>query len=154
MSFPPFILPSFHRALATAVQPVVDPCNIALYLPSHKLYLHSTSHASCNKAIYCRRSCIYCVSIWAISTHQHGVTPPPTLTFPSAIKPPALHWWDRCSAPRWSLAFGPPQNVQYVSVEYGCVWVRQRVCVHFCVLFLLKCIIVVNSLSASNLDHC
>ena len=46
MSFPPFILPrltvvsSFADA---AVQSVVEPCNIALYLHSQNTYLHSIS---------------------------------------------------------------------------------------------------------------
>ena len=52
MSFPPFILPRltvvWPRADA-AVQSVVDPCNIFLYLYSKNLYLHSISHTSCNK---------------------------------------------------------------------------------------------------------
>ena len=45
MSFPPFILlrltvhcSLFHRTLTTAVQSVDEPCNIAVYLHSQKLY--------------------------------------------------------------------------------------------------------------------
>ena len=46
MSFPPFILPHltvYNRALTTAVQSVVDPCNNAVYLHSKNPYLHSIS---------------------------------------------------------------------------------------------------------------
>ena len=49
MSFPPFILPCLTVA---AVQSVVDPCNIALYLHSKNPYLHSISRTSCNKHVY------------------------------------------------------------------------------------------------------
>ena len=38
--------------MTTAVQSVVEPCNIAVYLHSQKLYLHSISCTSCNKYIY------------------------------------------------------------------------------------------------------
>ena len=56
MSFPPFILPCFtvnKRTLTTDVQSVVEPCNIAVYLHSKKLYFHSISRLSCNKYIKC-----------------------------------------------------------------------------------------------------
>ena len=53
MSFPPFILPSFDRA-DTALQSVVDPCNIAVYL-------HSISRASGNHAHY---SLLWCVRVF------------------------------------------------------------------------------------------
>ena len=40
-----------RRTLSTAVQSVVEPCNVVVYLHSQKLYLHSISQASCNKHI-------------------------------------------------------------------------------------------------------
>ena len=43
---------AFHRALMTAVQSVVEPCKIVLYLHSQKRYLHSIFCTSCNKYIY------------------------------------------------------------------------------------------------------
>ena len=36
-----------------AVQSVVDPCNIGLYLHSKNPYLHSISRTSCNNRSYC-----------------------------------------------------------------------------------------------------
>ena len=68
MSFPPFILPRFtvnKHALATAVQSVIEPCNIAVYLHSKKLYFHSISRASCNKyrLLHSRSVWLYSISI-------------------------------------------------------------------------------------------
>ena len=54
---PPFILSHLTcrlTVLTTAVQSVVDPCNIAVYLHTKNPYLHSISRTSCNKTIYSR----------------------------------------------------------------------------------------------------
>ena len=50
-------------ALTTAVQSVVDPCNIAVYLHSQKLYLLSISRASCNNNQYCSMICVECIIV-------------------------------------------------------------------------------------------
>ena len=42
MSFPPFI----HCELTTAVQSVVEPCNMAVYLHSQKLYSLDILHVA------------------------------------------------------------------------------------------------------------
>ena len=55
MSFPPFILPRLTVVWPhadAAVQSVVEPCNIAVYLHSKNPYLHSISHVLCNKLMY------------------------------------------------------------------------------------------------------
>ena len=46
------VLYTLHRSLTTAVESVVEPRNIAVYLHSQKLYLHSISCASFNKQRY------------------------------------------------------------------------------------------------------
>ena len=43
---------SRFTALTIAVQSVGEPCNIAVYLHSQKLYFHSISRTSCNKYVY------------------------------------------------------------------------------------------------------
>ena len=54
MSFPPFILSLTVVSLRadTAVQTVVEPCNIAVYLHPQNPYLHSISRTSRNKFVY------------------------------------------------------------------------------------------------------
>ena len=55
MSSPPFILPRLtvvSPRTDAAVQSVVDPCNIVLYLHSKNPYLHSISRTSWNKQRY------------------------------------------------------------------------------------------------------
>ena len=84
MSFPPFILPCFtvnKRALMTAVQSVVQQCNIAVYLHSKKLYFHSIYCASCNKHSYLqwkvydniRISCMYLTQRVTEKMERHSI---------------------------------------------------------------------------------
>ena len=53
----------FSRQLYNQLEYIVEPCNIAVYLRSKKLYFHSISRVLCNKYIYPPMSHIYCIFI-------------------------------------------------------------------------------------------